>query len=1699
MARSMTLSAVVAARVSVLLYACAFLRNGYAQEPYEPPLTGDVDPVFDHLIASDIAMLTNCNGNDSNPAFTPSPYNGSLEIFPPNSTAAFGTPPNGDYPQTLRSEVTLLQKQSSPWTYYPSMRGVPRSYHVQFRFHQHPRNSVQNDPDQIPRISFTFALVPRSALPSTHDGSATALCADANLVRNCPRRGGCAAIARVRTSPAAPPAALEYTASIDIGGTDAYANTSVWHDVDVDFAVELTCHDCVLAVQILPHSWISRWGIGYFFANMSVSSNSVTLPPAPPPVTGNEHPRFTPRRMPVRGPTTPSACPHDRTDLALWNATSTWPNGTVPRPTVGLHDALVATVVLPADHTVLLTADVAAWSSPAQRFGVIEVPPSSTLVFADADMHLYVSELRVLGRLWIGAETCPVTADITITFQGNKSHMGAPGLAGVTKGLVVAGGHADIHGATRPCTWTRLGASVFAGDRHVRVQDTCGFRAGDTLVLTSTIYRDLEQNQNEIVVVAAVAPDGHILQLRDAVRFDHYGGPEYQAEVAWVDRNVRLEGWRNDSDATAFGGHTVVTGGGQGRFSGVELVRMGQQNVLGRYPLHFHLLDPPRTYADELASANVRSVTDGPSVVETSEDWIVGGADLPDNYLLGSGPNATWLQNCDYRRSYSQCAIVKSIAFAFPDSPTTPGAYELQLVRPSRTMVRTIGLGTGAGMAHINVTTDGDPEEVLAAFTYDFAQSNPVGSMKRWDVVGRFLVPGVDNVTLRVNLRTWGVAGEVVAVAAVRFVSTASPPHNYVRDCSVHDSYYRCVSIHGSHNVTLSRNVAHNVSGHCFYLEDGVEERNTIEYNLAAYIHPIFEPARGFGQTGAQYVQSAALLNPADTGAAGFYLTNAYNTVVGNAASGGWTGFSFPNLPRPLGPFGAYAYGNFDPWARPVLVFDGNTAHSAGYHAPFGNCLYVGGRLQINPSTMLLQYSPGREGGTRDQINASGATVPTVLRNMLVALCNIGIQHWGNDAVVEDFEVYDSEHGVVTFGSSYVHRGHIIGTTNNTQQGTPAPVATHRGFQYYDTRVQTLLDDVHFDRFVLPADAVDIPADGSIRAEYSTRVFDGMDHSDTFKPQGIAAQRNISYGASVTRRSRFDFPGNDVGSAYMYNIVDADGASVGFPYPAIIGSHIDWWNVGCGCVRDDEWRLWICDKVPGREIGYLVLDAPTVTVLPGERSTIEAHRHVGYLCRGVLSSPVWMDDADLHGCMIMTKNPGHAGITNGVWHYRFFGGPLDPATQHSPRGGLVGTASPAAFNITTMQLIKGTFIVLAMKYPAGTNFSVSIFQQHVAGGAGFTIPVPEADSLIAVLSPHEQLRDVSTMDVDNTTDCPGTAWDRLCARGGTGPTWFFDAPSQTFFLRVVNPLYYLRRSMHAYESADRFAHDGLALGNLVCCGRASYTVTTSCAEHPGAASRGLCHAGALVPGATRPSGDACTEAQTEGPWGLGILPPRHDLAAVAYAGETTALWQVRGRRSGTLQDRVLLPCVGVPCGSMWVMHAWMCRMLVCHRCRRAVRAGSSTTHQCAECPSEGRCPSRPPPATPCSSCRRSPRCMRVISLPTPPKGSCCSRSPTGCSRSTWPLPPVEHTTSHPAATATAPRAWRWWWRWGPTAPTAALWRARCPTAPCNPAWPRAQKIRGLAFRCCRASGGRCRHGSSTTHSPAPPRADVVTGCPSRKC
>lgn len=40
-----------------------------------------------------------------------------------------------------------------------------------------------------------------------------------------------------------------------------------------------------------------------------------------------------------------------------------------------------------------------------------------------------------------------------------------------------------------------------------------------------------------------------------------------------------------------------------------------------------------------------------------------------------------------------------------------------------------------------------------------------------------------------------------------------------------------------------------------------------------------------------------------DIAASPYYFTNSYVKIIGNAASGGWAGYSFPNLAKPVGLF----------------------------------------------------------------------------------------------------------------------------------------------------------------------------------------------------------------------------------------------------------------------------------------------------------------------------------------------------------------------------------------------------------------------------------------------------------------------------------------------------------------------------------------------------------------------------------------------------------------------------------------------------------------------------------------------------------------------------------------------------------------------------------------------------------------------------
>ncbi|XP_059808562.1 cell migration-inducing and hyaluronan-binding protein [Hypanus sabinus] len=61
-------------------------------------------------------------------------------------------------------------------------------------------------------------------------------------------------------------------------------------------------------------------------------------------------------------------------------------------------------------------------------------------------------------------------------------------------------------------------------------------------------------------------------------------------------------------------------------------------------------------------------------------------------------------------------------------------------------------------------------------------------------------------------------------------------PPTYVKGVSIHDSFSRCVTIHGSNGLLVKDVIGYKTLGHCFFTEDGPEERNTFDHCLGLLV-----------------------------------------------------------------------------------------------------------------------------------------------------------------------------------------------------------------------------------------------------------------------------------------------------------------------------------------------------------------------------------------------------------------------------------------------------------------------------------------------------------------------------------------------------------------------------------------------------------------------------------------------------------------------------------------------------------------------------------------------------------------------------------------------------------------------------------------------------------------------------------------------
>ncbi|ORY37007.1 hypothetical protein BCR33DRAFT_721660 [Rhizoclosmatium globosum] len=180
------------------------------------------------------------------------------------------------------------------------------------------------------------------------------------------------------------------------------------------------------------------------------------------------------------------------------------------------------------------------------------------------------------------------------------------------------GGTLDVHGMVYAPAWTRLAATSRKGDKQILIQDIVNWEVGQTIIITTTATKDSRDfNQNDIAVIEDIKAAQNIgattslVTIKEPLLYDHYGGSEYQAEVGLLSRRIVVKGdskYSNRTTAPAvcvgddvsdvstwpcgaphgYGGHIIIVGTAIGRVSGVELIRMGQTNVMGRYPFHIH-------------------------------------------------------------------------------------------------------------------------------------------------------------------------------------------------------------------------------------------------------------------------------------------------------------------------------------------------------------------------------------------------------------------------------------------------------------------------------------------------------------------------------------------------------------------------------------------------------------------------------------------------------------------------------------------------------------------------------------------------------------------------------------------------------------------------------------------------------------------------------------------------------------------------------------------------------------------------------------------------------------------------------------------------------------------------------------------------------------------------------------------------------
>jgi G8 domain/Right handed beta helix region len=359
--------------------------------------------------------------------------------------------------------------------------------------------------------------------------------------------------------------------------------------------------------------------------------------------------------------------------VGAWSDPKTWGNGVVP------SDG--ANVSIPSTASIVLDQNI--------NLGNLEILGS--LEVKDQDVTLNAKNIMVHGTFRIGSALKPFEHKAVMTLNASDTLENNMGMG--TRGILVMGGKLELYGKSPNYAWTKLIDHAADNSSKLNLVDAVNWKTGDQIVVAPTdFYNDgnfTKTSETEQLEISSVT--GGMVQLKTPLAKARWGKLQYatdsgmsltpgtlskpdpslpsildeRAEVGNLTRNIVIQSADDDLWKTqGFGAHVMVMDKNSSvTIDGVELRRMGQSGVFGRYPIHFHNLSYD-SLGKNLGDAS-NMLLQNSSIHDTAQRCVVihgsNGVTIKNNICYDIKGHAMFLEDAVERRNTFEHNLILKI------------------------------------------------------------------------------------------------------------------------------------------------------------------------------------------------------------------------------------------------------------------------------------------------------------------------------------------------------------------------------------------------------------------------------------------------------------------------------------------------------------------------------------------------------------------------------------------------------------------------------------------------------------------------------------------------------------------------------------------------------------------------------------------------------------------------------------------------------------------------------------------------------------------------------------------------------------------------------------------------------------------------------------------------------------------------------